>query len=60
MKNNPMRKIIRFLSILMAGLMSWFSPVQMANAGMCCASCVLKNEEEDKIEYVEQINDEGE
>jgi len=55
-----MRKIIKFLSILMAGLMSWFSPIQMANAGMCCASCVLKNEEEDKIEYVEQINDEGE
>ena len=54
-----MKKIIKFLSILMAGLMSWFSPIQMANAGMCCASCVLKNEEENKIEYIEQIDIDG-
>ena len=53
-----MKKIIKFISVLMAGLMSWFSPVQMANAGMCCAACVLKNEEENKIEYVEEINTE--
>ncbi len=55
-----MKKFIKIVSMLMAGLMSWFSPVQMANSGMCCASCVLKNEEEDKIEYVEEINKDGE
>ena len=53
-----MRKVIKILSMLMAGLMSWFSPVQMANAGMCSAACILKNEEENKIEYVEEINTE--
>ena len=53
-----MKKIIKFISVLMAGLMSWFSPVQMANSGMCCAACVLKNEEENKIEYVEEVNTE--
>ena len=55
-----MRKIIKILSMLMAGLMSWFSPVQMANAGMCCAACVLIKEEENKVEYVEEINKDGE
>ena len=55
-----MRKLIKILSMLMAGLMSWFSPVQMANAGMCCAACVLIKEEENKIEYIEEINKDGE
>jgi hypothetical protein len=55
-----MRKLIKIFSMLMAGLMSWFSPVQMANSGMCCAACVLKNEEENKIEYVEENNIDGE
>jgi len=55
-----MKKIIKILSMLMAGLMSWFSPVQMANAGMCCAACVLIKEEENKIEYIEEINKDGE
>ena len=55
-----MRKVIKMLSMLMAGLMSWFSPVQMANEGMCCVACVLKNEEENKIEYVGEINKDGE
>ena len=54
-----MKKIIKILSMLMAGLMSWFSPVQMANAGMCCAACVLIKEEENKVEYVEEINKDG-
>jgi|TARA_B110001452_G_scaffold57106_1_gene44276 hypothetical protein len=54
-----MRKLIKILSMLMAGLMSWFSPVQMANAGMCCAACVLIKEEENKVEYVEEINKDG-
>jgi hypothetical protein len=54
-----MRKLIKILSMLMAGLMSWFSPVQMASAGMCCAACVLIKEEENKVEYVEEINKDG-
>ena len=54
-----MRKLIKILSMLMAGLMSWFSPVQMANAGMCCVACVLIKEEENKIEYIEEINKDG-
>ena len=53
-----MKKVIKFISVLMAGLMSWFSPIQVANSGMCCANCVLKNEEENKIEYVEEVNTE--
>ena len=54
-----MRKLIKILSMLMAGLMSWFSPVQMASAGMCCTACVLIKEEENKVEYVEEINKDG-
>ena len=54
-----MKKIVKLVGLFMAGLMSWFSPIQMANAGMCCMSCVLKNEEETKIEYVEQIDIDG-
>jgi len=47
-----MRKLIKILSMLMAGLMSWFNPIQ---AGMCCVSCAMKKE--DEIEIVEELTD---
>ena len=38
--------------------MSWFSPIQMANAGMCCLACQLKKEEDIKIELpIEEVDD---
>jgi|TARA_R110000782_G_scaffold203922_2_gene292481 hypothetical protein len=53
-----MKKLIKILSLLMAGLMSWFSPIQMANAGMCCLACQLKKEEDIKIELpIEEVDD---
>tara|TARA_R110000803_G_scaffold42850_5_gene91718 strand:+ start:55937 stop:56104 length:168 start_codon:yes stop_codon:yes gene_type:complete len=52
-----MKKIIKIVSFLMAGLMSWFSPIQMAEAGLCCVACQLKKEEDTKIEYVEEEED---
>ena len=51
-----MKKIVKIVGLFMAGLMSWFSPIQMANAGMCCMSCQLKKEDETKIEYIEEKN----
>ncbi len=52
-----MKKIITILSFFMAGVMSWFSPIQMADIGICCTSCQLKKEEEVKIEHVKEIED---
>ena len=52
-----MKKIITIVSFFMAGLMSWFSPIQMAEVGICCTACQLKKEEEVKIEYVKEIED---
>ena len=52
-----MKKIISMLSFFMAGLMAWFSPIQMAEVGICCTACQLKKEEETKIEYVEEVED---
>tara|TARA_R110001592_G_scaffold227939_3_gene484373 strand:+ start:5057 stop:5224 length:168 start_codon:yes stop_codon:yes gene_type:complete len=52
-----MKKIIKIVGLFMAGLMSWFSPVQMASAGMCCVSCqLIKEENEAKIEYLEEVS----
>ena len=49
-----MSKVIKILGFIMAGVMSWFNPVQV---GMCCVSCAIKKEDDDvKIEYVEEVN----
>mgnify|MGYP003636700918 CR=1 FL=1 len=47
-----MKKIIKIIAFLMAGLMSWFNPIQ---AGMCCVSCAMKKE--DEMEIVEELTD---
>jgi|TARA_R110002050_G_scaffold78970_1_gene168785 hypothetical protein len=47
-----MKKIIRIIAFLMAGLMSWFNPVQ---AGMCCVSCAMKKE--DEVEIIEEFDE---
>ena len=52
-----MRQLIKIIGLCMAGLMTWFSPVNMANAGTCCVACAMKKEEEFKIEYVEETED---
>jgi hypothetical protein len=52
-----MKKIIQILGLGMAGVMSWFSPLQMAHGlNMCCAECQLKKEDEIEIveEYVQE------
>jgi len=48
-----MKKLFKIVGFLMAGLMSWFNPVQV---GMCCVSCAMKKEEE--ITVIEEIQDE--
>jgi len=52
-----MKKGIQILGLAMAGLMTWFSPLQTTHGtNSCCAECVLKKE--DEIEVVEeQIQD---
>ena len=52
-----MKKGIQILGLTMAGLMTWFSPLQTTHGtNSCCAECVLKKE--DEIEVVEeQIQD---
>tara|TARA_R110002126_G_scaffold6503_2_gene33494 strand:+ start:248 stop:424 length:177 start_codon:yes stop_codon:yes gene_type:complete len=48
-----MKKIILTVSVGMAGVMSFFSPLTVSHgSGSCCAECVLKRE--DEIEYVEE------
>jgi len=49
-----MKKIVKIIGLGMAGLMTWFSPIQMANAGICCVSCAMKKEDDVKIEYVKE------
>jgi len=49
-----MKKLIKIVGLALAGLMTWFSPVQMANSGICCVACAMKKEEEVKIEYVKE------
>jgi len=44
-----MKKLIKILSLLMAGLMSWFSPIMM-NSGTCCVGCDMKKEDEVQVE----------
>ena len=51
-----MRKVIQILGFGMAGLMTWFSPMQITHGiNNCCAECVLKKEDEIEVveEYVE-------
>ena len=52
-----MKKTLQILGLTMAGLMTWFSPMQITHGtNSCCAECVLKKE--DEIEVVEeQIQD---
>ena len=42
-----MKKAIQMLGLGMAGLMTWFSPMQITHGvNSCCAECVLKKEDE--------------
>jgi len=48
-----MKEIIKIISFLMAGMVSFFSPLTIAHGDTgCCAECVLKKEEE--IEVVDE------
>ena len=51
-----MKKVIQIIGLGMAGLMTWFSPMQVTHGiNSCCAECVLKKEDEIEVvdEYVE-------
>ena len=51
-----MKNLIQILGLFMAGLMTWFAPLQLSHtSNMCCAECVLKKEDEVEVvqEYVE-------
>ena len=52
-----MKQLIKVIGVFLAGLMTWFSPVNMASTGMCCAACTMKKEEEYKIEYIQEKED---
>jgi|TARA_B110000459_G_C16314951_1_gene360968 hypothetical protein len=48
-----MKKTIQIVGLAMAGLMAWFSPLQITHGtNSCCAECTLKKE--DEIEVVEE------
>ena len=50
-------KIVKIIGLFMAGLMSWFSPInQIHNGELCCVGCHLKKE--DEVELVEEHIDE--
>ena len=50
-----MNKITKTFSFTMAGLMSFFSPLNISHGDAgCCAECTLKKEEEVEIVYDEQ------
>lgn len=51
-------KILKPISLFIAGLMAWFSPLQQVphGEGLCCAECAMKRE--DEIEFVEEVEEE--
>lgn len=52
-----MNKIIMAISFLMAGVMSFFSPLSITQGqGSCCAECVMKREDEIEFVYEDDIN----
>ncbi len=50
-------KIVKMVGLLMAGLMSWFSPIQMVNNGICCVGCDMKKEDEIELTIDEVVDD---
>lgn len=52
-------KLLKPISLFIAGLMAWFSPLQQVphSEGLCCAECAMKRE--DEIEFVEEIEEEN-
>lgn len=52
-----MKKLFQFLSLSMAGLMTFFAPMQTIQHGQngCCAECALKKE--DEIEIVDEFEE---
>lgn len=50
-----MKKIIKFVSIIMAGVMSLFSPLNVSHGDSgCCAECTFKREDELEVVYDEE------
>lgn len=50
-----MSKVIKFVSFMMAFLMSFFSPLNITHGqGSCCAECVMKREDELEIVYEDE------
>jgi len=55
-----MNKIIMTISVFMAGIMSFFSPITMSHGESgCCAECTFKKEEDIEVVYDEEDNKEG-
>ena len=53
-----MKKVIQILGLVMAGLMTWFSPMQITHGvNSCCAECVLKKEDEIEMVIEEYVED---
>ena len=53
-----MKKVFKFICFLVAGLVSWFAPLQtsaLEAQGICCATCVMKKEE-DKVQNTNRFN----
>ena len=50
-----MKKIFKFFTFFMAGVMGYFSPITINHGDTgCCAECVMKREEEVEIVYQEE------
>jgi hypothetical protein len=49
-----MKRLVKFMCLMMAMLVAMFQPLQITHgADGCCATCQMKKEDEDAIELVE-------
>jgi hypothetical protein len=56
-----MKTIFKTLSLGMASVMTFFSPMSITHGeGSCCAECVMKREDEVEVVYEEEQNTDGE
>ena len=56
-----MKKIIKFVSMFMAGVIGLFSPLNVTHGDTgCCAECTFKREDELEVVYDEEDTISGE
>ena len=55
-----MKTIFKTISLVMASVMTFFSPISITHGeGSCCAECVMKREDEVEAVVVQEQNTDG-